>query len=68
MLVNLALAVDLTSQVFWRNPFVSLCEQRQLIEYFVLQIEPVGAAYTTSKKVSGWNVSGTVDLSHLPFM
>lgn len=35
-----AVAVDLTSQVFWRVPFVSLCEQRQLVEFFVVQIEP----------------------------
>ena len=33
-------AVELTSQVFWRMPFVSLCEQQQLVEFFVVQIEP----------------------------
>lgn len=32
--------VELSSQVYWRMPFISLCEQRQLVEFFVVQIEP----------------------------
>ena len=38
--ITMVTAVDLNSQVFWRMPFVSLCEQQQLVEFFVIQIEP----------------------------
>eukprot|EP00058_Branchiostoma_floridae_P003994 XP_002589482.1 hypothetical protein BRAFLDRAFT_125192 [Branchiostoma floridae] len=32
---------DVTAPVFWRTPFQSLCEPRQLTEYMVLEVEPI---------------------------
>ena len=42
--------MDISSSVFWRTPFSSLCSPRQLTEFFVLQIEPLFAKYGGSTK------------------
>lgn len=56
------LVADVSSDVFWRTPFTSLCDHRQLTEFYVLHIEPTtkpgqaatvkGSATNLSEKVS----------------
>jgi len=38
----LNLAVEVNSQNYWKNPFTSLCSTWDLIEFMVLDIEPIG--------------------------
>ena len=49
---------ELSSGGYWRSPFASLCDHRDLREFYVVQIEPVGEpkrndATTTTKSKSG---------------
>ena len=37
------IVADISSSVFWRTPFSSICSPQQLTEFYVLQIEPVVA-------------------------
>ena len=46
----LPIVADVSSSVYWRHPFKTICSPQQLTEYFVLQTEPVVA---TSKGSSG---------------
>ena len=32
---------EVSGQVYWRTPFVSLCSPKQLIEYMVMQVDIV---------------------------
>lgn len=38
---NLAVA-DMPTEVYWRNPFPSVSEAARLVDFFVLDVEPVG--------------------------
>ncbi|AET39881.1 ribosome-binding protein NMD3 Ecym_5097 [Eremothecium cymbalariae DBVPG len=40
---------ELTASVYWRNPFMSLADVSQLIEFIVLEVEPTG--YVNGKRV-----------------
>ena len=49
---------DIPSAVYWRSPFSSLCNHRQLTEFYVLHIEkatpthPRGSTSNLTEKVS----------------
>lgn len=33
---------EMSSQIYWRNPFLSLADSSQLVEFIVLDVEPIG--------------------------
>ncbi|MFH4979643.1 hypothetical protein AB6A40_006352 [Gnathostoma spinigerum] len=35
--------IDVTSNQFWRDPFPVLCQRKQLVEFYVIDVESVGA-------------------------
>lgn len=37
------IVADVSSSLYWRHPFKTICSPQQLTEYFVLQAEPVEA-------------------------
>ena len=51
---------DVSSDVFWRTPFSSLCDHRQLTEFYILHIEPTQPA-DQSAKASAANLSEKVN-------
>nr|XP_002735759.1 PREDICTED: 60S ribosomal export protein NMD3-like [Saccoglossus kowalevskii] len=44
---------DVTAPVYWRTPFNSLCELKNLTEYIVLQIEPIAMKDMRHQKGQG---------------
>lgn len=41
MLMNLILVAEINSTTYWRYPFNSICNPKQLVEYVVMDIEPI---------------------------
>ncbi|KAK5779078.1 60S ribosomal export protein NMD3 PWA37_003924 [Arxiozyma heterogenica] len=56
-------ASEMSSQTYWRNPFSSLADSSQLVEFIVLDVEPTG--FTEGNKVlADITVARTSDLGN----
>jgi nonsense-mediated mRNA decay protein 3 len=54
-----AQVAELSSTIFWRNPFGTLCSSRNLTEFIVMEVEPI----IKKAKFSG---QGSISERHLP--